>query len=140
MTSSNTPAYTAGTAVAPEESLLRFASPTQWDSDGRPAPAALSKRPDEDGVSVYVRGLLASQTLGPESIVTGRPGYGVFSIGVATAIREGCAVEHDPVDDAERPGIGFAHALIKPPDKPAWLDARSALLAVANVLIAPAAG
>ncbi|MGI8760940.1 MAG: hypothetical protein ACR2LF_06555 [Jatrophihabitantaceae bacterium] len=139
MTSADTPADNAGEAVAPEESLLRFASPKQWDSDGRPVPAALSKRSDEDGVSVYVRGLLASRALEPDSIITGRPGYGVFSIGVATAIREGCVVEHDPVEDAEPPEIGFAHALIKPPDKPAWLDARSALLASAEVLVAPEA-
>lgn len=117
---------------------MRFASPKQWDSEGRPAPAALSKRQDEDGVSVYVHGLLASRGLGPASIITGRRGYGVFSIAVAAAVREKCGVEHAPDDDTQRPEIGFAHALIKPPDKPAWLDARNALLASAEVLIAPA--
>lgn len=139
MTDSGAPAPAAGSSVATGEAVLRFASPQQWDSAGRPAPAALSKRPDEDGVSVYVRGLLASRALEPASITAGRPGYGVFSIGVAAAIRERCVVEHDPAEDAERPDIGFAHALIKPPDKPAWLDARSALLASAEVLIPPGA-
>lgn len=128
----------ASSPVAPDEAVLRFASPNQWDSEGRPAPAALSKRANEDGVSVYVHGLLSSRALGPDSIITGRTGYGVFRIGVATAIQVGCAVEHHPVEDGERPEIGFAHALIKPPAKPAWLNARSAILAAAEVIIAPA--
>lgn len=117
--------------------MLRFAPPKQWDSDGRPTSAALSKHPGEDGLSTYVQGLLASQGIPVGAVVQGRPGYGVFRIRVVDAVNHACVVEHAPVRDTERPDIGFAHALVKPPDKPAWLEVRNALLASAEVLIEP---
>lgn len=120
------------------ETMLRFAAHTQWDRHGRPTSAALSIKPDEDGLSIYLRDLLATRSLGEHDVVANRPGHGVFAVPAATALSHGCVVKHNPVVASPPDPIDFAHALVMPPsDKSQWKLARAALLDEAHVLLPP---
>jgi hypothetical protein len=129
---------TNGQPVDSRETMLRFAAPTQWDRHGRPTAAALSVKPDEDGLSVYLAGLLASLSLDERDIVTKRPGYGVLAMRASTAQLHGCVLLHDPITSIPTDPTDSAHALIVPPDqKPQWKLARAALIDEARVLVPP---
>ena len=134
--SSETP--TQGQPVNTGETMLRFAAPAQWDRLGRPTSAALTIKSDEDGLSIYLRDLLATRSLGETDVVANRRGYGVLAMPVASAVAHGCTVHHEPVLATRPDPIGFAHALVIPPrEKTEWKLARAALLADAHVLIPP---
>jgi hypothetical protein len=133
---SNNPAN--GAPVFWRETLLRFAPPKYWDSNGKPTAAALSLKRQEDGLSVYLNDLLASRNLGPQDVIANRPGYGVFGMAASHVIDAHCTLVHDPLPNDQPVRIGFAHALLRPPDdKIAWKLLRGSLLASATVIVAP---
>jgi hypothetical protein len=127
-----------GDPVSRSETLLRFAAPNHWDSLGSPTTAALSLKPAEDGVSAYLRVLLATRSLDAMSVIADRPGYGVLAIPVATALDADCSVEHDPIVRVPEKPIDFAHALVlRVRDKRRWTLVRAELLSSCEVLVAP---
>jgi len=128
-----------GALVDENETLLRFAQSTQWDQEGRPTTAALTKKADEDGLSVYLEDLLTSRDLGAVDVIANRSGYGVYGMRASDVIGGGCDVVHNPLADDTPVEIGFAHALVLPSDdKVEWKLLRDSLLKTAAVRIAPA--
>lgn len=124
--------------VNANETLLRFAKPRQWDDQGMPTTASLTLKAGEDGLSVYLEDLLARSGIGPTDVIANRSGYGVYGLRALDVTSGGCAVLHNPRDDDTPVEIGFAHALIRPPDdKPTWKLLRDTLLKTPVVRIAP---
>lgn len=125
-----------GDRVSLDETCLRFASSGQWDH-GRPTTAALSLGKDEDGISIYLKDLLASKALSPSAVLTDRPRHGLFAFAVSVAANCGCPVTHDPCESDPPQEIDFAHALMGQMDKAEWLTLRLEILKLIEVLHSP---
>jgi hypothetical protein len=101
--------------VADDEPLLRRVLTTQleWHADfGRHIPALAALSFDPDGLSVSREDLLTDAGFDATALIAERPGLAFRSRAKWWRDRE-CDVDPDP--DEGTP-IGFAHALIKPPD------------------------
>lgn len=134
---------TSGTAVQADEALLRWVRPKAWGLDGRPTIAAFSIKPDEDGLSIFVAGLVQHLGLETSSVVENHPGYGVVSFPRALPELAERDVVHKPVIPAQR-AVDPAHGIVVPlrsgdrnGDKENWQMLRGEMIEASTAIIEP---
>jgi hypothetical protein len=133
----------SGTAVQADEALLRWVRPKAWGLDGRPTIAAFSIKPDEDGLSIFVAGLVEHLGLETSAVVEDHPYYGVVSFPRALPELAERDVIHKPVIPAQR-AVDPAHAIVVPlrtgnkaQDKAHWQMLRGAMIDASTAIIEP---
>lgn len=120
---------------------MRRSAPDQWDVKlDQPSIAALSAKPDEDGISIYAQLLMKTRDLEPAVLVERKSRHGVFSFPAGVSELTECSVTHEPDDNEPGWPEDFAHGLIRISHltKPRWQQIRLALILASRVEVRPA--
>ena len=128
----------SGTPVLHAETVLRCAAPSSWDWQlDRPTTATLSLGKNEQALSTYLLELLKIRDYGPGDLRERREHHGVIAMGAKLIVDLLCLLTHSPAQSSPPLKADFAHADLKPVDKPRWLEVRDTLLDSAATVFPP---